>query len=282
VWSPPGLTLARLQPHSQLDPEIIRGYVRKDRRIQPNSPQTASARGSYRPSRPFLVALALCGLSGAVLLTPASGLETPSITTIAHVPSSVTAVLPAPAPLDSAALEREVLARYQQRPLALLLGRRTRQPGIANRIARAIVKEAKRLQVAPSLLTGVLLTENPQLDADTVSSVGAIGLMQVMHFHAGEFDCDSDDLAQVEANICHGARVFGQYLRRTGDVRRALLRYNGCVASTNTPNCHRYPAKVLRAAHQVRRQILLYPPSRPAVDSAWIAQLPTIRVISHD
>jgi soluble lytic murein transglycosylase-like protein len=210
------------------------------------------------------------------LLTPASGLETPPITTITHV----TPASPASAPLDSAALEQDVFARYQHRPLARLLGRHTRQQGIANRIARAIVKEAQRLHVAPSLLTGVLLTENPQLDADTVSNAGAIGLMQVMHFHAGEFDCDSDDLAQVEANICHGARVFGQYLRRTGDVRRALLRYNGCVASSNTPNCHRYPAKVLRVARQVRQQILLYPPSRPSVDSAWIAQLPTIRVIS--
>jgi soluble lytic murein transglycosylase-like protein len=258
---------------------IISGYVRKDRRIQPNSPQTAAGHGPYRPSRPFLTALALCGLSGAVLLTPASGLETPTITTITHVSRAVAA--PA-TPLDSAALEREVLARYEHRPLVRLLGHHTTQQGIANRVARAIVKEAQRLHVAPSLLTGVLLTENPQLDADTVSSAGAIGLMQVMHFHAGEFDCASDDLAQVEANICHGARVFGQYLRRTGDVRRALLRYNGCVASTNTPNCHRYPAKVLRAARQVRQQILLYPPARPSVDSAWIAQLPTIRVIAGD
>ena len=271
-----------LDPTASLpDPRITSCYVPEDRRIQPNSPQTAAARGSYRPSRAFLVALALCGLSGAVLLTPASGIETPPITSIAHVSKSVT-ILPAPAPMDTAALEREVLTRYHHKPLVSLLGRHTRQPGVANRIARAIVREAQRLRVAPSLLTGVLLTENPQLDADTVSNAGAIGLMQVMHFHAGEFDCDSDDLAQVEANICHGARVFGQYLRRTGDVRRALLRYNGCVASSNTPNCHRYPAKVLRQARLVRQQILLYPPSRPAIDSAWIAQLPTIRVISGD
>ena len=58
----------------------------------------------------------------------------------------------------------------------------------------------------------------------------------------------SDDLVDVESNICHGARVFGRYLKRTGNVKRALLRYNGCVVSANTPNCHRYPAKVFRAA----------------------------------
>jgi soluble lytic murein transglycosylase-like protein len=158
---------------------------------------------------------------------------------------------------DSAELERDVVARFQHRPLARLLMRRTRQP-MADRIARAIVKEARYLDVAPSLLTGVLLTENAPLDVDARSSQGAVGLMQVMHFHAGEYDCDSDDLLQVESNICHGARVFGQYLKRTGDVRRALLRYNGCVAGTVTPRCGRYPAKVLRTARLVRRQLLEY------------------------
>jgi soluble lytic murein transglycosylase-like protein len=161
--------------------------------------------------------------------------------------------------VDSAVLERDVVSRYSYRPLARLLGRRNGDPVTATRIARAIVKEARRLEVAPSLLTGVLLTENPPLDTGSVSSQGAIGLMQVMHFHAGEFDCASDDLLNVEANICHGARVFGSYLKRTGNVHLALLRYNGCVASANTPNCHRYPAKVFRAARQVRRDLLAYP-----------------------
>jgi soluble lytic murein transglycosylase-like protein len=159
---------------------------------------------------------------------------------------------------DSAALEYAVVSRYAYLPLATFLGRRTKDTEMADRIARAIVKESGRLEVPTSLLMGVLLTENPRLEAETVSSQGAIGLMQVMNFHAGEFDCESDDLLQVEANICHGAHVFRSYLTRTGDVQRALLRYNGCVASSNTPNCHRYPAKVMRAAHQVRRQLLLY------------------------
>jgi soluble lytic murein transglycosylase-like protein len=95
-----------------------------------------------------------------------------------------------------------------------------------------------------------------------------MGLMQVMGFHAGEYDCDSDDLLQVESNICHGARVFGYYLKRTGNVRRALLRYNGCVRGSNTPNCGRYPSKVLRNARQVRRELLQYPPYSLAVDTS--------------
>jgi hypothetical protein len=86
--------------------------------------------------------------------------------------------------------------------------------------------------------------------------------MQVMRFHAGVFDCDSDDLLQVEANICHGARVFAGYLKRTKDVRSALLRYNGCIRSRATPSCRRYPSKVLREAADVRQQLLHYLPPR--------------------
>jgi len=211
------------------------------------------------PSRPFLVTLASCLLVGAVLLTPRRRIETPPFMGLTRAHSV--------SPADSAVLEREVLARYEHRPLARLLGRRTQEPALANRIARAILRESRRLNVTPSLLTGVLLTENPQLETGTVSSQGAIGLMQVMRFHAGEYDCGSEDLREVETNICHGAQVFGDYLRKSGSVRRALLRYNGCVSSANTPNCYRYPAKVLRNARLVRRQLLLYPPYRFARDS---------------
>ena len=218
------------------------------------------------PRQPFLVALAASMLLAALEFTPSGAVETPPLSALVMAGATSSAsreagrlvVRPVIRPVDSAALERDVVFRYNYRPLARLLGRHSEDQVTVNRIARAIVKEAGRLKVAPSLLTGVLLTENPQLEPATVSSQGAIGLMQVMHFHAGEFDCASDDLMDVEANICHGARVFGQYLKRTGNVHRALLRYNGCVVSANTPNCHRYPSKVIRAARQVRRDLLAW------------------------
>ncbi len=215
------------------------------------------------PRRPFLVALATTALLAAVQFTPPRTLDTPSLSAViaagAPAPRMSTWRAPIPAAVDSAGLEREVVSRYDLRPLARLLGRRNRDPVTAIRIARAIMKESKRMRVAPSLLTGMLLTENARLEPATVSSQGAIGLMQVMHFHAGTFDCGSDDLVDVESNICHGARVFAGYLKRTGNVKRALLRYNGCVTSANTPNCHRYPSKVIRTAGQVRRDLLAYP-----------------------
>jgi soluble lytic murein transglycosylase-like protein len=161
--------------------------------------------------------------------------------------------------IDSTTWEREVVDRYDHLPLAQIL-RGTAEPEIANRVARAIIKEARQLQLSPSLLTGVLLTENARLEPETVSHRGAVGLMQVMRFHAGVYDCDSDDLFQVEANICHGSRVFAGYLKRTKDVRSALLRYNGCVRSRATPSCRRYPSKVLQQAERIRHQLLGYLP----------------------
>jgi soluble lytic murein transglycosylase-like protein len=195
------------------------------------------------------------------LLTPAVNVGTPTLGSLVAAKRSIARprVTARSTPLDSTTWEEEVVARYDHLPLAQILSG-SAEPALANRVARAIVKEARQLQLSPSLLAGVLLTENSQLEPETVSNRGAIGLMQVMRFHAGVFDCDSDDLLQVEANICHGARVFAGYLKRTKDVRSALLRYNGCVKSRATQSCRRYPSKVLHQANQIRHQLLLYLP----------------------
>jgi soluble lytic murein transglycosylase-like protein len=233
-----------------------------------NPPERAAVRGIEMPRRPFLVAVSLTMLVAAVQWTPRfrplADRQAESLVMAGHAARPFRV----PVRVDSAALERHVVARFEHWPLARIFFSRTKERAMSERIARAIVKEANYLEVEPSLLAGVLLTENAPLDASARSSQGAIGLMQVMGFHAGEYDCDSDDLLQVEANICHGARVFGYYLKRTGNVRRALLRYNGCVSGTNTPNCRRYPTKVLRNARQVRRELLQYPPYSLAVDTA--------------
>jgi len=232
-----------------------------------NSPERAAVCRIEAPRRHYLVALSLTLLVAAVQWTP------PFRPLEVRQASSLVMTRPAarpfriPGPVDSAALERHVVAKFEHLPLARFFFSRTRERDFSDRLARAIVKEANYLSVEPSLLAGVLLTENAPLDVRARSTQGAIGLMQVMDFHAGEYDCDSADLLQVEANICHGARVLGYYIKRTGNLRRALLRYNGCVAGTNTPNCRRYPAKVLATASQVRREVLQYPPYRLAVDT---------------
>lgn len=233
-----------------------------------NSPERTAVRGIEAPRRPFLVALSLTLMAAAIQWTPPFRplKERQAASLVIGQPAALPFRIPGK--VDSAALERHVVAQFDHLPLARFFFSKTNEREFSDRIARAIVKEARYLQVEPSLLAGVLLTENAPLDARARSSQGAIGLMQVMDFHAGEYDCDSSDLLQVEANICHGARVLGYYLKRTGNVRRALLRYNGCVNGSNTPNCRRYPSKVLRTASQVRREVLAYPGYSLAIDTA--------------
>jgi soluble lytic murein transglycosylase-like protein len=158
--------------------------------------------------------------------------------------------------LDSAALEFAVTARLAHEPLARAIARRTRNPAMAERAAWAVTREAGRIRVSPSLLAAVLLIENRQLDSAAVSSQGAIGMMQVMPIHAGSYGCASADLTNLDANICHGARILQLYLTRSRSVTVALRRYNGCVRGANTPRCSRYPARVLQTAARLRRDIL--------------------------
>ena len=158
--------------------------------------------------------------------------------------------------VDSAALERAVTKEYAHWPLAIALARRSGNPEVAEQAAAALVREAQRLRLSPSLLGAVLLIENTPLDPTAVSSQGAIGLMQVMPVHRGSYGCFAD-LVNVETNICHGASILKHMVRRTNSIALALRKYNGCVRGRNTPRCYRYPIRVMRTASRLRREILL-------------------------
>lgn len=155
-----------------------------------------------------------------------------------------------------AAWERDIA------PVRRAVARYRHDPYLVEEVASAMVLEARRVGVDPMLGLGILATENRRLEPNARSMVGAVGLMQVMPFHAGQFACDGTDLTRVRTNICHGLQIFRQALRRTkGNVRQALLRYNGCVRSTNTPNCHQYPEQVLTRTTLARRDGARRPPS---------------------
>ena len=134
--------------------------------------------------------------------------------------------------------------------IAAVLSNYSRDESRVNRIAAALVKESRKRKVGSSLLVGVLLTENPWLDPRATSFVGARGLMQVMPFHAGKWGCGTNDLFDIESNICHGVAVLADNLGRSKTLSQALLGYNGCVRGTNTPDCWKYPTKVYRDARK--------------------------------
>ena len=138
--------------------------------------------------------------------------------------------------------------------IAFVLRKFAKDDRVADRAATALVREAAKKNIDPVLLVGLMITENSAIDPLAKSNVGATGLMQVMPFHAGEWGCGSDNLVNVESNICHGVAILADYVRRSPkNLHKALLRYNGCVRGTNTPRCHTYSSKVYKHANNASR-----------------------------
>jgi hypothetical protein len=167
-------------------------------------------------------------------------------------PSAPAAVIVAPrvhvaTASDSLRAESALQATLLRPQLEVYFSRFSGDRALVRRISRAVAREAQRQQVPASLIAAVLVTENTTLKPAARSSVGALGLMQVMPMHAGAALCGSSD---------HGTMILARNLRRTPTTTAALLRYNGCVRGTNTPDCHRYPSKVLVRAGKVRQLFL--------------------------
>src|SRR6476659_1282428 len=139
-----------------------------------------------------------------------------------------------------------VLGKGEEARVTEMLSARTSDASRVERITAALMREAKRANLQAPLLVGVVLTENPDLEPRATSAAGARGLMQVMPFHAGHWGCPSSDLFDIDSNICHGVRILADNLRHSRDLRSALLRYNGCVRGTNTPDFYLYAARVYR------------------------------------
>jgi len=171
-------------------------------------------------------------------------------------PALVTAAAPGTEPY-AAPTDAKALEEIQR--VAFSLRKYTSDTVLARRIASAIVVEGGRKNIDPTLLVGVLLTEDAKLDPNAKSSVGARGLMQVMPFHAGKWKgCTSADLFAIDSNICHGVSILADLIKRSPSVSQALQRYNGCVRGTNTPSCHSYSGKVLKFAEQTATQMLSF------------------------
>jgi soluble lytic murein transglycosylase-like protein len=94
--------------------------------------------------------------------------------------------------------------------------------------------EARRdpeIRLPPGLLLAVIQVESG-FDRWAVSSSGAVGLMQIMPFWPEQLGMHRRDLIAAEPNIRMGCAILRFYLKRERrDVRRALGRYNGSVAS---------------------------------------------------
>ena len=122
----------------------------------------------------------------------------------------------------------------------------------ADSIAFYAVREAYIRGIPPAVIFGVMLTENAVFVSNATSNVGAVGLMQVypkiwLKELSAKF---GKDLTADSTNLKYGTFILSTYIHpkqgtaSPSDVQTGLLRYNGCVRGTNTPNCKTYPNKV--------------------------------------
>jgi hypothetical protein len=134
----------------------------------------------------------------------------------------------------------------------------------ADSIARVAVREAYHRRVPPALVLGVMLTENDAFKRNARSKVGALGLMQVMPrlWTPNLGHILGRNLKDDETNLRYGVYILKHFARSTSDTldpvaatRTALLRYNGCVKGTNTPDCRAYPEKVRRHVERDARNV---------------------------
>ena len=226
------------------------------------------ARPAAATSIPFLVVLAFGKADDTT--PPAAAPSPPAADTLRTTASGATAapIAVALTAVDSQRLEAGLSRAQLRRPLERYFARFSNDTAMVRRVARAVMRESQEQKVAASLIAAVLVTENTTLKPWAESHVGAVGLMQVMPMHAGRLGCESADLIDVESNICHGTRILAHNLRRTTTSSAALLRYNGCVRGTNTPDCHRYPGRVLERAGRLRQEMLAAAPPRTLMAAA--------------
>ncbi|MGI5865904.1 MAG: lytic transglycosylase domain-containing protein [Myxococcales bacterium] len=146
------------------------------------------------------------------------------------------------------------------------------------RVALAIVREARRNQLDPLLVTAVIRVES-NFDSYAVSHKGALGLMQLMPAtgtwlaeRANNPVREARYLFDFERNVELGCAYLAELIARFGKVEEALLAYNvgpGAARAILAAGEERrrqalagYPAKVLaeRARLERRARVEASPP----------------------
>ncbi|MDR7439322.1 MAG: transglycosylase SLT domain-containing protein [Armatimonadota bacterium] len=91
----------------------------------------------------------------------------------------------------------------------------------------AVQRVARETGLDPLLVLAVMREES-RFDPQAVSPAGAVGLLQLLPATARELDANVDlrKLTDPEVNLRLGARYLGEQLRRTGELRLALVAYN--------------------------------------------------------
>lgn len=119
-------------------------------------------------------------------------------------------------------------------------------------IVSEVVYSADKNDLDPALILAVIAVESTFRER-VVSHAGARGLMQVMpgaHPEKIRAIGGVDALFDPRKNIATGSRILLEYLNMSdGNLRRALLRYNGSLANPRSS----YPGKVMGLYRKFRQ-----------------------------
>ena len=191
------------------------------------------------------------GLLSAVILMPATTLaQSPEMVRSDESIDVATAV-----EAEDTAASSTAASPAEQRKITRLSGHIQRKYRVSESKARNIVCEAirnaKQHQLDPELILAVIAVESTFKER-AVSRVGARGLMQVMpgsHTRKVREIGGSHQLFDPAKNIHVGSRILVNYLNiDSGNLRRALLRYNGSLGSRSS-----FPDRVIRIYRDLKR-----------------------------
>jgi soluble lytic murein transglycosylase-like protein len=146
--------------------------------------------------------------------------------------------------------------RFQMRAdtVARMLARKHVDSVTATQWARDFVRFGEEAHVNPRMLVAIAYAES-EFNPSARSQAGAIGLMQILpernSWREYEPRCGRmsvHSLHNPEVNICFGAHIFGEFLRRHhGDRDVALAAYNN-----GTGEMSRYPGRVYSSLAALR------------------------------
>ena len=101
---------------------------------------------------------------------------------------------------------------------------------------KTVYYEAKRAGLDPQMVLGLIQVESG-FKKYSVSSAGARGFMQVMPFWVKLIGSKDSNLFHMRTNLRFGCTILRHYLDlESGDLYRALGRYNGSLGKPEYPN----------------------------------------------
>jgi len=126
---------------------------------------------------------------------------------------------------------RDWLSAMSQRLARRMPDRRAREEFLVT-----VHYEAKRAGLDPQLVLGLIQVES-NFRKYALSRVGARGFMQVMPFWVRLIGYQNHNLFHLRTNLRYGCVILRHYLdRESGDLFRALGRYNGSLGQAEYPN----------------------------------------------